>query len=28
VQRDPATGVNHGMAEIASPWAGAVAEWG
>jgi len=26
--RDPATGLNHGMSEIASPWAGAVAETG
>jgi gamma-glutamyltranspeptidase/glutathione hydrolase len=28
VLRDPATAVYHGMSEIASPWAGAVAETG
>jgi gamma-glutamyltranspeptidase/glutathione hydrolase len=28
VLRDPATGLNHGMGEVASPWAGAVAESG
>ena len=28
VLRDAATGLNHGMGEIASPWAGAVAETG
>jgi gamma-glutamyltranspeptidase/glutathione hydrolase len=28
VLREPATGLNHGMGEIASPWAGAVAETG
>jgi gamma-glutamyltranspeptidase/glutathione hydrolase len=28
VLRDPGTGLNHGMAEIASPWAGAIAETG
>ncbi|HUL06982.1 MAG TPA: gamma-glutamyltransferase [Candidatus Acidoferrum sp.] len=28
VLRDPATGLHHGMGEIASPWAGAVAETG
>jgi gamma-glutamyltranspeptidase/glutathione hydrolase len=28
VLRDPATGLQHGMGEIASPWAGAVAEPG
>jgi gamma-glutamyltranspeptidase/glutathione hydrolase len=26
VLRDPATGLHHGMGEIASPWAGAIAE--
>src|SRR5262245_24664162 len=28
VLRDPATGLHHGMGEIASPWAGAIAETG
>lgn len=28
VLRDPATGLQHGMGEIASPWAGAIAETG
>jgi hypothetical protein len=28
VLRDPATGLSHGQGEIASPWAGAVAETG
>jgi hypothetical protein len=28
VLRDAATGLNHGMGEIASPWAGAIAESG
>jgi gamma-glutamyltranspeptidase/glutathione hydrolase len=28
VLRDAASGLNHGMAEIASPWSGAVAEPG
>jgi hypothetical protein len=28
VLRDPATGLHYGMGEIASPWAGAVAETG
>jgi hypothetical protein len=28
VLRDPAAGLNFGMGEIASPWAGAVAESG
>jgi gamma-glutamyltranspeptidase / glutathione hydrolase len=28
VLRDAASGLNHGMAEIASPWSGAVAERG
>jgi gamma-glutamyltranspeptidase/glutathione hydrolase len=28
VLHDPATGLNHGMAEVASPWAGAIAESG
>ena len=28
VLRDAASGLNHGMADIASPWSGAVAEAG